>query len=410
MKRLLPAHPGFRLLFLSSLATLFGDGLFILSSILIVKKISNNVTALSWMFILTMVPSIVLAPFAGAVIDRLEKRTLALASLVARAALIATTAGLLLTDHASLVFVYAAIILNDTFYYFLSPTTDSITRELLGEDEYVRGESFMQGAWQVGLMFSSLAAGALMTYLGTAQTMLCAAVAYALAALILWRLRLSSRPQAREPVAAAEAGWLRDIQQGWRYVQGRGPLFYASLAASLSLPLMQALNILIAPFNEDLLHGTPMTLGFIDAAVSTGGILSAMICVGLAQRRQLGGVTMIALALLAGSLVLFVSSRSVPLAIVTYTAVGTFAGMFKVLSKSIVYRHVEAAFVGRAMTTISMASLIISIGVSLLVGFVGERSLSGAYFLLAGFLFVPAGLIALAQRKVAATADASGVV
>jgi MFS family permease len=407
MKRLLPAHPGFRLLFLSSLVTLFGDGLFILSSILIVKKISNNVTALSWMFILTMVPSIVLAPFAGAVIDRLEKGSLAIASLVLRAAVIAALAGLLLTEQASLVLVYAAIILNDTLYYFLVPTMDSLNRGLLGEDEYVRGESFIQGAWQVGLMFSSLVAGALMTYLGPAQTMLCAAVAYAVSALSLWRLRHSLRPQ--EPKASAPEGhWLRDIREGWRYIQGRGPLLYASLAASLSLPFMQGLNILIAPFNEDLLHGTPMTLGFIDAAVGTGGILSATLCVGLARSRRLGGVTMGALVLLAASLALFVSARSVALAVVTYTAVGTFAGVFKVLSKSIVYRHVEEAFVGRTMTAISMASLIISIGVSLLVGHVGERSLSGAYFMLAGILSVPVCLIALSQRKVATAADAHG--
>lgn len=407
MKLSVPGHPAFRLLFASSLVSLFGEGLFILTSILLVKRISNNVTALSWMFILTVVPSIVLAPVAGAVIDRFPKGSVALVCQLARVVLLASLAILLLTNHASLVLVYATIILNDTLYYFLSPTTDSLTRELLGEDEYVRGESFMQGAWQIGLLISSLVAGTLLTYFGAPEALLCAAMAYLASSSILWRLRRSTRARAPSAQAPTE-GWLREIQEGWRYVQGRSSLRYAALAASLSLPIMQALNILIAPFNEALLHGNPMTLGIIDAAIGLGGILSATVCVGLAQRPQLGGMTLAALVLLMGSLTAFVSSRSTVLAVLTYTAVGTFAGMFKVLSKSIVYRNVEAAFVGRTMTSISMVSLIISIPISLLIGHVGERSIPGAYFMLIGFMLAPITLVALSQRKVLAPARAPG--
>jgi MFS transporter, DHA3 family, macrolide efflux protein len=406
MKLSVPAHPAFRLLFASSLVSLFGEGLFILTSILLVKGISNNVTALSWMFILTVVPSIVLAPFAGAVIDRFHKGSVAMVCQLARAVLLASLAILLLTKHASLVLVYATIILNDTLYYILAPTTDALTRELLGEGEYVRGESFMQGAWQVGLLVSSLVAGTLLTYFGAPETLLCATMAYLTSSIILSRLRRSSR--VRAPVAQAPTeGWLREIQEGWRYIQGRSSLRYVSLAASLSLPIMQALNILIAPFNESLLHGNPMTLGIIDAAIGLGGILSATVCVGLAQRQQLGGTTLAALVLLMISLTAFVSSRSTVLAVVTYTAVGTFVGMFKVLSKSIVYRNVETAFVGRTMTSISMISLIISIPVALLIGHVAERSIPGAYFMLIGFTLAPITLVALSQRKVPAPAAVS---
>jgi DHA3 family macrolide efflux protein-like MFS transporter len=399
MKISIPAHPAFRLLFAASLVSLFSEGLFILTAILLVKGISNNVTALSWMFILTVVPSIVLAPFAGAVIDRFHKGSVAMVCQLAQAVLLTGLAILLLTKHASLVLIYATIILNDTFYYVLAPTTDSLTRELLGEGEYVRGESFMQGAWQVGNLVSSFVAGALLTYFGSPVTLLCAAMAHLAASIILGRLRRSSR--ARAPVAQAPTeGWLREIREGWRYVRGRSSLRYAALAASLSLPIMQALNILIAPFNEALLHGNPMTLGIIDAAVGLGGILSATVCVSLAHRQKLGGMTLTALVLLMISLAAFVSSRSTVLAVVTYTAVGTFVGVFKVLSKSIVYRNVETAFVGRTMTSISMVSLIISIPVALLIGHVAERSIPDSYFMLIGFMLVPITLVAVSQRKV----------
>lgn len=399
MKTSVPTHPAFRLLLASSLGSVFGDGLFILTSILLVKGISNNVTALSWMFILTVIPSIVLAPFAGAVIDRFHKGSVAMVCQLARAVLLASLAILLLTKHASLAVIYATVILNDTLYYCLTPTTDSLTRELLGEDEYVRGESFMQGAWQVGNLVASLVAGTLLTYFGFPETLLCTAMAYLASSIILGRLRRSSHAQAPAAQATTE-GWLREIQEGWRYVRGRRSLRYAALAASLSMPILQALNILIAPFNEALLHGNPMTLGIIDAAVGLGGILSAAVCVVLAQRQHLGGMTLTALVLLMISLTAFVSSRSTVLAVVTYAAVGTFAGVFKVLSKSIVYRNVETAFVGRTMTSISMVSLIISIPVALLLGHVADRSIPGAYFMLIGFVLAPITLVALSQRKV----------
>lgn len=406
MKLSIPKHPTFRLLVASSLVSQFGDGLFLLTSIVVVKTLSNNVTALSWMFILTMVPSILLAPFAGAVLDRFPKGSVAMVSQLVRSLVLVGLAFVLWTNHGSLILVYAAIILNETLYYILTPTSDSLTRELLGKDEYVHGESFMQGAWQVGMLVSSLVAGTLLAYFGAPETLLCAAIAYFASFVVLRILRRSSHE--RPPVAQAPTeGWLREIQEGWRYLQGQRSLRYASLAASLSLPIMQGLNILIAPFNESLLHGNAMTLGIIDAAVGFGGILSAAACAALAQRRELGSWTLTALVLLMLSLAAFVSTRSMIPAVLAYAAVGTFVGMFKVLSKSIVYRSVESAYVGRTMTSISMVSLIISIPVALLIGYAGERSIPGAYFMLIAFVLAPMGFVALSQRKVVLQASVS---
>jgi len=122
-----PRHRAFRHLVLSSFFSLFGDGLFILASIVIVKEMSGGVAALSHMFILTMVPSVLLAPFAGALIDRFQRSQLAVGCQVLRALLHLATGGLLLGGTTSLPLLYAAVIINDTLYYFLVPTTDALT-------------------------------------------------------------------------------------------------------------------------------------------------------------------------------------------------------------------------------------------------------------------------------------------
>jgi MFS transporter, DHA3 family, macrolide efflux protein len=407
MKFSVPSHPSFRLLVGSSLVSQFGDGVFLLTSMVVVKALSDRVTALSWMFILTMVPSIILAPFAGALLDRFHKGSVAMVSQLIRSVLLVALAFLLWTKHGSLILVYGAIILNETLYYILTPTADSLTRELLGEDEYVHGESFMQGAWQVGMLVSSVVAGTLLTYFGAAETLLCAAAAYFASSLVLRRLSRGGRAHVPPAATPPTEGWLREISEGWRYIQRKRSLLYASLAASLSLPIMQALNILIAPFNESMLQGNAMSLGIIDAAIGFGGIVSAAVCATLAQQRQLRSWTLAALGLLMLSLGAFVSSRSMIPAVISYAAVGTFVGTFKVLSKSIVYRNVEAAYVGRTMTSISMVSLIIAIAVALLIGHVGQGSIPGAYYLLISFVLAPVAFVTLSQREVMPQASAS---
>lgn len=396
----LPRARAFKYLMWSSLLSLCGDGLFILSSIMLVKEMSGGVAALSHLFILTMVPSVVLAPFAGALIDRFPRSRLAVGCQLVRALVHVATSCMLLTGSTSLAFLYIAVILNDTLYYVLVPTTDSLTRELLSKDEYVRGESVLQGSWQVGLMLASLAAGILMSSLGLRETYLCAGIAYAASGLVLVRVdRLTRHPITPSKPAVPSGAYSDEIIAGWRYIRQRPTLLLLSIAATMSLPVMQALNILIGPFNTDRLGGDELTLGLIDAAIGLGGIVSAIATMALAQRARLGSALVVSLVLLAGSLLWFLASGAVTHAMLAYGAVGTFLGMFKVLSKSLIYSHVDSEFTGRTMTAISMVSLLLAIGISFVIGQVGEHSLEHAYLLLIGLLAIPTLAILLAMPR-----------
>lgn len=393
-------NPIFRYFFLASMIGLFGEGIFALTGLVILSKDSGSVMNIGYMFLITMLPSVFLAPFGGVWIDKYNKATIAILMNVARFVTILGVAVLAFLDILSIEFLYLSIFFSYIAWYLLVPATESMLKEVLDEDEYIQGVSFIQAAWQVGLFSSALLAGTLLKYAGTTVTLLVAALTYAIGALLFWRIsEVYRKPVAEE--ATLEGGgvkeYMGDIRQGFRYLLHNKKIFWFSLAACLVAPFFTAINILIAPFNYQVLNGNEMTLGAIDSAAGIGSLISVAFCVYIAKSRGISMYLIFSIILLSASTWLFSLTEGFWTAFAMYLLIGLFIGNMKVLSKSLIYQHVEPSFVGRTMTSISMLSLSLAIVSSLVVGYLGERSLTLSYLVVAltlviGILFVLLGV------------------
>lgn len=370
---------------------MFGEGIFNIAIIAIVSKYSGSVMALSYMFILTMLPSVFLGPITGYIIDKFNKAYILMICSLMRFLFIIAVPILSYFGMNSIWIIYASILLSYIIWYMISPTTESLIKEILNEDEYVQGTSFTQAAWQTGLLISAVLAGTLLKFLGDNHTLMITSIVYILSAIIYLKiLRLKNKKSSHEKEKAPSQHLFKDIKEGWIYFKSDKKLMLIALSACSAIPFFTSINIMIGPFNYKVVNGDDFSLGLIDSAAGIGSFLSVGFCLWISEKKKSLTYLILSFVFLTISIILFSQSSSIIMAFLLYIAVGLFIGNVKVLSKSLIYTIVHHQFVGRIMSLISMLSLSIGIILSLFIGFLGGISIKLTYLFIGLLMFIPA--------------------
>ncbi len=383
LDRSLLAAPAARLFYLATFLNPLSEGMFGLTLLIWVSRAGGSTLALGLLLALTMVPALVAGPLVGVWMDRLNGAGLAMTTSLLRFVMV--IAVIVLPSHTGppgAVF-YSLIALYYLFWYVGLPNTDSLLRTILSADQYVVGSSVAQGAYQAGVILSTIVAGALVMSFGTnaafltvALIVLCSGACFALLA------RQTAAPEAKAP-----AGYLADLAAGFRYVASDRSILVYGFVAALVLPTYQVMNVLIAPQVFNTLHGSSFDLGLVDAAAGIGAIVSAAAVVVVAKRLTSVRTTLaVSILVLAGSLLAFAHAPSVALGFSAYFVVGVFIGNMRVLVRALLYERVDPDYTGRTMSAISTVGLTVAIAFALGAGALARTSLLPAYYGLAGVL------------------------
>lgn len=213
-----PLGRDFTLLWWASALTNLGDGALLAAGPLLVSSVAPAPLAVAGAAAVQTAPHLLFSPVAGALVDRLPRRSVLVAADLARGAVLALLALALLTGGADLWAVYAALFalgtgeaLADSAYGALVPSV--VPRELLG-----RANARLALTFSLNNQLLGPPLGALMFAALWALPFGFDALAYGVAGLVL--LRLAVRPRAPEPERAAGGSLWADTVRGLAFVRG----------------------------------------------------------------------------------------------------------------------------------------------------------------------------------------------
>ncbi|HYK71720.1 MAG TPA: MFS transporter [Pseudoneobacillus sp.] len=386
----------FIFLFWAALMGVLGEGIFGLTTIVLVLKETNSIMEIGKMLVLTLLPSVLLAPFVGVLIDRSNKYKMAIYANFARfvTLLFIPISAYFGLFHMFIFFI--TILLSYIIWFILEPVKESILKEVLPQELFRQGISFIQGAWQVGLLASALIAGMLIDLLGSFMTIFIASFTYVIAGFLFLLIKNSNNSVTNHPKSK---GYLSEFQAGWQYLWSNKKALSFVLITSSVLPFFYAINALIAPFNYKILDGTGLSLGWIDSGAGIGSLLSAVLCTFISNKRTQTTILLSSILLLSITTFLFSLSINLFMAFMMYVFIGIFIGNIKVLSRIFVFENINQKYVGRVMTTVSLFSLSFSIAVSLGVSFIAERSIKLSYLIVAIGLALPLLFFIMGMKK-----------
>ena len=340
---------------MSEVISLLGDWMsFVAISLLALQK-GGGVVGLALVLVGHSLPHALLAPVAGALADRLDRKRLMIAAYIAEAAL--TVAMTIAASRGNVPAVQVLVFARASVAAFLPPVQSAALRRVVREDELLAANSVTSLTWSV--MFAvGMAAGGLIAALGPTVALAIDASTFCVAALLLRSLP-SMRPEGRSSeggIGRALGSVRRDMMAAVRYARERPALLEAVLAKTpLAIAGGGAWVLLNLAANELAVLGSgAITLGILQCMRGTGTGIGPLFSSALVRRGSTMGVafTLSALACFGGIGLLAAGYRfGLPVALFAALAWGSGIGSNWVLSCAEIQRLSPDRYLGRLSAT-----------------------------------------------------------
>lgn len=388
-------YRNYRLYFIGQGVSLIGTWMQQAAMPWLVYRLTGSVLLLGIVGFAGMIPSSILTPIAGVMLDRWNRHRVLLITQVLSMLQAFMVAALFFTGTIQIWHIIALGVFLGCINAFDMPTRQSFIVDLVEDKQDLANvvalnASLFNGARLIGPSLAGIiiaATGEGVCFLINGASFLC----------IIITLLLMKIP--RRPVNKT-AGHMKDFKEGLKYVFGFPPIrsiiLLLALVSLMGLPYM----VLMPAIAKDMLKGGPNTYGFLMASTGIGALTGAFY---LASRKTVAGlvkVIPISIAIFGCSLVLFSLSRSFWLSagLMYFTGLGMMMHMAS--GNTILQTIVDDDKRGRAMSFYILAFMGIAPWGSLLTGSVAHAIGTPATLAIGGGVCILGAVLFASQLRV----------
>jgi MFS transporter, DHA3 family, macrolide efflux protein len=246
------------------LVSLIGSGLTGFALAVWVYRETGSVTQFSLIALATTLPGILLAPLAGTLVDRWDRRKVMLLADTGSALCSLGIASLLYSDSLSVGAIVALTALSSSFESLQSPAFDAAVTLLVPRERLGNFNGLIQLGQAIPKVVSPVLAGLLVDRVGLGGVILIDFATYLVGVAATMLARVPMPPAAREDAVGAVSQSLRDeVTAGWRYLRANPTLLLVLLFFAVTYFSIGIVNV----------SGPALVLSFASAA-SLGSALS----------------------------------------------------------------------------------------------------------------------------------------
>ncbi len=277
----------FYTIFGGQFVSLMGSGLTTFALGVWVLKHTHSVTQYTLTIVLAGLPAVALAPFAGALVDRWDRRWVMFWCNLGPALTVAIYAWLLWHDQLQVWHIYIGVVFNSIFNTFEWPAYIASVTLLADERDLGRVNGMLDtGEAVVGIAAPAIA-GLLMYTIGISRILIIDFITFLFAAGTLLLVRIP-RPAQSEEAEAAKGSLMKEAAFGWTFIrQRRGLLTLLLFFAMMNLVVCiggVAIMPMVLAFSNEAALGTIMSL--VGVGMLVGGLV--MSATGGPKRRIYG--------------------------------------------------------------------------------------------------------------------------
>ncbi|MEO8911016.1 MAG: MFS transporter [Gemmatimonadaceae bacterium] len=362
-------HRNYRLFFSGQTVSLVGTWITRIATSWLVYRLTHSVFLLGIVGFFGQIPTLILAPFAGVLVDRWNRhrilvvtQVLSMLQSVALAAL--TFAGVItVADILALQMVQGIINAFDT------PARQAFVVEMVTDRADLPNAIALNSSMvNASRIIGPSVGGVLISLFGEGWCFAVDALSYVAVLGSLFAMRLD-----KLPLRTATTKMLEELRTGFGYVRKfppvRDSLLLIALVATMGMPY----TVLMPAIAANVLHGGPHTLGYLMTTSGVGALAGAFY---LASRRSvlgLGRVMALATGVFGAGLIAFSLSRVLWLSLLTLPVVGGGMMVEMAATNTILQTIVEDDMRGRVMSYYTMAFLGTAPLGSLMAGIVADH-------------------------------------
>ena len=381
-------HRNFRLFFSGQSVSLIGTWITRIATSWLVYRLTGSALLLGVVGFCGQIPTLLLAPFAGVLVDRWDRHRILVWTQVLSALQSFALAGLALSGKITVGWVLVLQVAQGLINAFDTPARQAFVIQMVDDREdlpnaIALNSTMVNGSRIIGPSIG----GVIIAAVGEGWCFALDGISYIAVIASLLAMRLPERPATRRGGAM-----LDELRTGYEYVTRFPPVRTALLLLALVSLMGMPYTVLMPMIASETLHGDPHTLGFLMTASGLGAVAGALY---LASRRSvlgLGRVMVFATIAFGAGLVAFSQVRVLWAAMLVLPVVGAGMMIEMAATNTILQTMVSEELRGRVMAFYTMAFLGTAPIGSLLAGVVADRVGASPTILLGGSSCIAGGI------------------
>ncbi len=290
---------------------------------------TGSALALGIVGLVQIVPVVVLALPVGHLVDRRNRRDVALAAETAWAGC-ALALAVASAAQAPVWITYVVLFAGGVVQSFASPASTSLMAQIVPREHFTNANAWRSSSFQLSATLGPAAAGALIALAHDVTWVYALDAAFSLTCAAL--LLSVARPPTPAPSHTGTPQ--KELRAGLDFVLG-SPLLLAAILLDTFAVLFGGATALLPVFARDLLHVGPAGLGWLRAAPSIGALAMALVTTRLSPWRHAGRALLLAVAGFGLSTIGFGLSRSFALSLACLILTGVFDNVSVVIRLSL---------------------------------------------------------------------------
>ena len=293
---------GFLFLWLGQLTSQLADRVFVYVLMIIVYQLTHSNLGVALPLLAFGIPSVLVAPWAGVLVDKLDRKWIMVISDVLRGLLILLIIPLI-SKSVGLIFLISLLIY--TAAQFFAPAETSSIPELVEKHNLIVANSLFMITWMASSVVGFGLGAPLVGILEEKGTFVAAAVFYFIssAAILLVPIRF------REAIRGKKSHPLGDLGVGFEFIRRNQVVRYGLLQLFVATSAIATVSLLAISYASNILMIGERNFGYLIIAVGVGMLIGMATLERLRHYLRLGTIVVISF-LLSGGVLLWMSNTS----------------------------------------------------------------------------------------------------
>ncbi len=360
-------YPNFRLYFIGQTISLSGSWMQIVAQGWLVFNLTQNELWLGLVACAAGLPSLLLSPLAGVVVERLPSRKLLLVTQSIQMLLAFALAALAFTNTVAVWHIMLLAFLLGVTNAIDAPARQAIIAELVEREHLPSGIAMNSIIFNLSRVIGPVIAGITLNQVGPAWCFFFNGVSFVAVIFMLYIMRVKSTPRIVQSFAPLKQ--LKEGLQFARHHQTIAPLLMLAVAAAL---FTNNISTLLPAFADTVLHSPKEAYASVTTAVGVGAVISGLL-MGMLGRRFGRGHVVAAMAVFVAITTFFFSFTTAELPAIIFAGLYGFGIILQFVTvNTLIQSEVPDAFRGRVLSLYTLSWFGIAPFGSLLMGFIAS--------------------------------------
>lgn len=252
----------------------FGDSLDSIAFTWIIYTITGNAFWSALIFGVNRLPTILLQPFLGVLVDKMNKKKVLISTDIIRGICVFFIGLGLIQGWLNEWHLLFTTIFISTAEAFRMPASASMLPHLLNEEDYEYGVSLNQGLLGTVELIGLASAGFIIGWLGVESAVFIDMVTFFLCAVVLLFVRLKPVLRIEE---SNQDSYFQELKNGFRFVKNNKLIWYILMLAVFMNGIFTPFNALQAPLISEILKSGEAMLSIVGMSITIGGIFGSFV-------------------------------------------------------------------------------------------------------------------------------------